>query len=123
MRDARPPEFFILCGNERFDATQRIQRHLLACTQLRAVECRRAIVRCVDNGFSGLIDASGRVRQIVLPSQPAFVVEAVPLDLRTSTYVTHGATAFYLIVIINFIVVGVCRWSLTRSSLKRKGRL
>lgn len=123
MRDSRPPDFFILCGAERFDATRRVQHLLLACTRLRAVECRRAIVRCVDNGYSGLIDPRGDVRQIVAPSQTALVVEAIPFDSRTSVFVTHGATAHHLVILMNLIVVGGCRWSSNRISFKSKGRL
>jgi apolipoprotein N-acyltransferase len=78
-----------------FDGTEEHEQHLAIC-RFRAVEARRAIVRAVNMGVSGVIDPDGRV--VALPDPDwrkskkvdAIVTAAVPLDARGSTYAAWG---------------------------------
>ncbi len=84
-------DLLVSCASEGFDGTGRAARFTLACAQLRAVESRRATVRCVRRGISAIIDGSGRV--LIRRTNHPFVAD-VPLDVRWSLFVTHGATPF-----------------------------
>lgn len=57
------PEFFLVASSERSDPTLVLQELMLDQTILRAIETRRAIVRNVDYGWSGLIDPAGRFQR------------------------------------------------------------
>lgn len=87
-----PPEFFSVCSSEHLDRELRGQRALLAHARLRAVECRRAVARSVDNGFSALIDSNGSLRYLAsqVTKQEPTSVGAVPLDDRYSLYRAWG---------------------------------
>ncbi len=65
---------------------------LLDMTRFRAIEMRRAIVRNVEGGYSGIIDSCGRL--IAAPQEIDFkepvVLGAVPIDERRSAYYRYG---------------------------------
>ena len=91
-QQAESPDFLIHCGSESADRTGRMQRLLLACAQLRAVESRRGIVRCVRDGYSAVIDGNGRILQCLSDNaghQP-FVSVPIPIDSRRSWYHVWG---------------------------------
>jgi len=87
-----PPDFFIQCGSEGQDQTLCLARLSLRLARLRAIECRRAVVRNVTNGYSGVIDGNGRLihavtgRNIHRPE----LLDPLPLDRRTSLYALTG---------------------------------
>jgi len=65
---------------------------LLRMAQLRAIETRRPVIRNTHQGFSGLIDANGRVLDLndrEKLSAP-WLLDAVPLDTRMSLYSQTG---------------------------------
>ncbi len=93
MRAAEgPPEFFLVCSSERTDRTGRLSRHVLNMAKVRAIECRRALVRNVHFGYSGRIDSTGLLCDASLPQ----VIEAptslgsIPIDRRSSVYAFCG---------------------------------
>ena len=55
------PDFFVVASGEVFDATKCLARLTQSMTRFRAIETRRAIVRNVDGGYSGIVDSAGRV--------------------------------------------------------------
>jgi apolipoprotein N-acyltransferase len=88
--------FFVNISNDGwFDGTEEHEQHLAIC-RFRAVEARRSIVRSVNMGISGVIDADGRV--VALPDPhwskskktEAVVTAVVPIDGRESLYATLG---------------------------------
>jgi apolipoprotein N-acyltransferase len=93
---SEPVNFLVNISNDGwFDGTEEHEQHLAIC-RFRAVEARRSIVRSVNMGISGVIDADGRV--VALPDPDwskskkteAVVTAAVPIDGRDSLYATLG---------------------------------
>lgn len=89
-------DFLVNISNDGwFDGTPEHEQHLAIC-RFRAIECRRSVVRAVNMGISGVIDADGRV--VALPDESwskskkvAIVVTAnVPIDHRTTLYSRWG---------------------------------
>ena len=89
-------DFLINISNDGwFNGTEEHEQHLAIC-RFRAIECRRSVVRAVNMGISGIIDADGRV--IALPNESwskskkvATVVTAnVPIDRRETLYSRWG---------------------------------
>ncbi len=93
---SEPVNFLVNISNDGwFDGTEEHEQHLAIC-RFRAVEARRAVVRSVNMGISGVIDADGRV--VALPDPDwsksvkveAVVTAVVPIDTRGSLYATFG---------------------------------
>jgi len=86
------PDLFVVPSCESSDATLRAPRMLLDMTRFRAIEMRRAIVRNVEGGYSGIIDSCGRL--VSAPQEIDFkepvVLGAVPIDNRMSFYCRSG---------------------------------
>jgi apolipoprotein N-acyltransferase len=89
--DSRIPDFFTVSALEALDTTGISQQVFLNLARFRAIECRRAVVRCADGGVSCLIDSLGR---IVFSDRyddgNPLLVGAVPLDNRISLYTMCG---------------------------------
>jgi apolipoprotein N-acyltransferase len=93
---AEPVSFLVNISNDGwFDGTEEHEEHLAIC-RFRAVETRRAVVRAVNMGISGVIDPDGRVISIPGESWSAskkvegVVSAVVPLDTRDSPYARLG---------------------------------
>jgi apolipoprotein N-acyltransferase len=92
MRSAsttHPIDFFAFVSDESTDATGRLTEATLRLCQLRAVECRRSIVRNVTSGDSAIVDSCGRVlSRIGIEESFASPIRqaVVPIDHRTSPY-------------------------------------
>jgi apolipoprotein N-acyltransferase len=93
---SEPVNFLVNISNDGwFDGTEEHEEHLAIC-RFRAVEARRAVVRAVNVGISGLIDADGRVRKIpgetwsASKKVDAVVSVEVPIDTRESLYAKLG---------------------------------
>jgi apolipoprotein N-acyltransferase len=91
-----PVDFLVNISNDGwFRGSSEHEEHLAVC-RFRAVETRRAVIRAVNMGISGIIDADGRV--VRLPAESwaaskaveAVVRGAVPLDERSSLYARLG---------------------------------
>lgn len=92
QRAPQLPEFYVCPAAEMADATGCLQSHLLALTRFRAVESRRAIVRNVLNGYSGLVDSNGqftRAGDSLILSKAHTIVD-IPIDRRSSFYSQFG---------------------------------
>ncbi|MBY0457301.1 MAG: apolipoprotein N-acyltransferase, partial [Gemmataceae bacterium] len=92
----KPVNFLVNISNDGwFNGTEEHEQHLAIC-RFRAVETRRAVVRSVNMGISGVIDPDGRV--IALPDPDwgkskkveAVVSAVVPIDTRPSAYAAWG---------------------------------
>ncbi|WP_439626568.1 apolipoprotein N-acyltransferase [Gemmata sp.] len=93
---ADPVDFLVNISNDGwFDGTEEHEQHLAIC-RFRAVEARRAVVRAVNMGISGVIDPDGRVVALPGPTWAAskkveaVVTAVVPLDSRTTWYARTG---------------------------------
>jgi apolipoprotein N-acyltransferase len=89
---AAPPDLFLVCSSESSDKTGRMARHVLGFTKMRAIECRRALVRNVRFGYSGIIDATGRLRNESLPPviESPTPLGGIPIDRRSTLYMWWG---------------------------------
>ncbi len=110
---SEPVDFLVNISNDGwFDGTEEHEQHLAIC-RFRAIEARRAVVRSVNMGISGLIDADGRVvtlpRQLIRDSNDKItlkekpqgewseakkidgvVTATVPIDTRRPLYASLG---------------------------------
>lgn len=86
------PDFFLVCSSERSDRTGKMSRHALNLAKVRAIECRRTLVRNVQLGSSGVIDSTGRVHNESLPNwiQSPTPLGAIPIDQRSTLYTLWG---------------------------------
>jgi len=93
---AEPVNFLVNISNDGwFNGTEEHEQHLAIC-RFRAIEARRSVVRSVNMGISGVIDADGHV--IALPNPDwskskkttAVVTAVVPIDTRQPLYATLG---------------------------------
>ncbi len=79
---------------------------------LRAIENRRAIARCANNGISCFIDPWGRVSGETIFGTRTWTAAAVPLHAEASFYVRHGdwfshlCAAFTLIALLASLLSG-----------------
>ncbi len=96
------PDFFVVCSSERTDRSGRLSRHVLNLAKLRAIECRRSVVRNVQFGHSGTIDSTGHLRHNSIPQslQSPTQLGEIPIDRRSTIYVLLGDW-------IPFAIVGV----------------
>jgi apolipoprotein N-acyltransferase len=108
-----PVDFLVNISNDGwFDGTEEHEQHLAIC-RFRAIETRRAIVRAVNMGISGLIDSDGHV--VAIPGESwskskkmeGMVTVVVPLDKRTSWYAKLGDAVpgmCWLVVCVSFVL-------------------
>jgi apolipoprotein N-acyltransferase len=91
------PDFFVACSCESSDPSGYIRRAMLDMTRFRAVESRRAFVRNVEDGFSGVVSSTGEFAPA--PEQPwaqPVSVGPVPIDRRATVYAMAGNWLPYL---------------------------
>ncbi|MFM8274340.1 MAG: apolipoprotein N-acyltransferase, partial [Gemmata sp.] len=93
---SEPVDFLVNISNDGwFKGTEEHEQHLAIC-RFRAVEARRAVVRGVNMGVSGLIDPDGRVTALPNPEWSkskkvdAVVTATVPVDARAPLYARLG---------------------------------
>jgi apolipoprotein N-acyltransferase len=90
--ESRAPDFFAVCSSERADRTGRLARDLFNLARFRAIECRRAVVRNVDCGYSGIISSTGVLQHAELDwriGKPT-PVGHIPIDSRRTLFVRWG---------------------------------
>lgn len=89
-------DFLVNISNDGwFNGTEEHEQHFAIC-RFRAIESRRSIVRAVNMGVSGVIDADGRI--VALPGATlseskkiaTVVIANVPIDRRDSLYSRWG---------------------------------
>jgi apolipoprotein N-acyltransferase len=92
MHESPRPEFFVICSSELTDRTLRLQRETYVCAQFRAIETRRAVIRSVRNGYSGMFDSNGTsvAKGDGLDILEPCSVGHVPIDSRWSLYSWAG---------------------------------
>jgi apolipoprotein N-acyltransferase len=100
-------DFFVTVGNEGLDSTGFGQDMLLGCAALRAVECRRSIVRSVAFGHSVVVDSNG-VETVAsgIEGQSA-VITRIPIDTRTSMFARYGGLLPWGLIFVNSLTAGV----------------
>jgi apolipoprotein N-acyltransferase len=108
------PDFVVVAGCESIDVSFRLQRAMLQMARFRAIELRRAFVRNVELGFSGLIDGNGRLCSVpdnLFLRQP-YLTGPIPIDRRLSLYWRWGDW-FPLLCSLSFAtsVIGLGRGS------------
>jgi apolipoprotein N-acyltransferase len=72
------PGFIVNAGNETWFEFEILKRYTLRQARARALENRLPLVRIVSGGYSGLIDARGRVVRLLRSSSAQVLVEARP---------------------------------------------
>jgi len=92
LASAGPADFFVHSGSEGQDRTGVLAKIMLRAARFRAVETRRAIVRNVSQGTSGILDSNGHLR-VALPGlvvEEPVLLGAIPIDHRRSLYARLG---------------------------------
>jgi len=99
--------FFVHSGSEGQDRTGVLAETMLRAARFRAIESRRAIVRNVSQGTSGILDGNGQL-QVVVPGtvvqQPTWL-GAIPIDYRWSFYTYAGDWPMVFVCLI-FAIAG-----------------
>ena len=92
MLEKQAPDFFVVCSSERSDGTGQMSRHVLNLAKVRAIECRRTLVRNVHLGCSGRIGSTGRLLDESIPTllQSPTPLGKIPIDQRLTLYVLWG---------------------------------
>ena len=113
-----PVDFLVNISNDGwFDGTEEHEQHLAIC-RFRAIEARRSVVRSVNMGISGLIDADGRVVKIAgetwgqSKKVESVVAAVVPIDARRPPYAALGdwvPAACWLIALVGVVAGWVKR--------------
>lgn len=89
--------------------------HMLAHSVFRAVENRVSVVRAGNNGISGIIEPSGRIRSLVegnetgrLYLEAGSLVDRVPIAVRSGSFYTrHGDLFSYLCLGASLLLFGL----------------
>ena len=85
-------------------------RQHLSYASLRAIETRRAIVRCANTGISAIISPSGDILQPTSWWEPAVIEGNIPLRDDITFFVSHGditgrvCTFIFLLLLLSLIV-------------------
>jgi apolipoprotein N-acyltransferase len=126
---SEPVNFLVNISNDGwFNGTEEHEEHLAIC-RFRAIEARRSVVRSVNMGISGVIDADGRI--VALPDPDwskskkteAVVTAVVPIDNREPIYAKLGdwvPGACWVVAVIG-LVVGFVRRPSSPSPLAGEG--
>jgi apolipoprotein N-acyltransferase len=86
----REPDFLVNLTNDGwFYGSSELDIHL-RCGVFRAVECRKPFLIAANTGFSAVIDGDGRIRAQGPRRETKVLVAEVPLDDRTSPYLSYG---------------------------------
>ncbi|MFD2571986.1 nitrilase-related carbon-nitrogen hydrolase [Spirosoma soli] len=90
-----------------FDSPGAVQ--LLQFSRLRAIENRRSIARCSNQGFSGYIDPFGRIVELLPRRQAATATFSIRCNNRLSFYTRHPDW-FPLGCVLLFVVLTTWFW-------------
>ncbi len=106
-------DFIVHCGAEGQDLTGVLSEWMLRAARLRAVENRRAIVRNVSYGKSGIVDSNGHLLVDATPKviEKPIYLGAIPIDDRTSWYALIGNWPLMILCIVTAIATAVSRQS------------
>jgi apolipoprotein N-acyltransferase len=105
-------EFLMSISNDGwYDSAPELQQHLQS-DQLRAVENRVPIARCVNGGYCGFINSDGRIIKLVEKNgQSAFVrgiaVARLPVDGRITLFSRIGNLFARMLVILTILAAGL----------------
>jgi len=91
----RGAEFLVAMSNEAWFSGTPAPYQFLAMNVFRAVENRRAVVRSVNGGISGMVDPYGRLIATISPeetnlSSDGFLTQAVPVVRSHTLYTRYG---------------------------------
>lgn len=108
-------EFMVNLTNDAWMKDSPAAEQHLANATFRAIETRRWLVRCTNNGVTCAVDPHGLVRDRLDPFRPGWkrVVLTIPEDLPATYYVRHG-DVFVLGCAV--VVAGVILWTVLRKS-------
>jgi apolipoprotein N-acyltransferase len=84
-----PSEFLAFIMNDGWFYDSPGPRILLAITQLRAIENRRSVARCSNQGYSGYVDPLGRVVSVLPRQQEAIGTVSVMANTKLAFFSRH----------------------------------
>ena len=108
-------DLLVQLSSEGFSPSPITKHQLWACAQMRAIETRRTMVRCVHGGETCVIDASGRIVVRSSASTPLFV--EVPIMKSWTVYHQLGDTIPWTLVIIGAVCAEWSSWKERRTSV------
>lgn len=107
-----PPDIHVVATSERVDNTGVLQQMMLNQSQLRAIECRRSVVRNAAMGLSGVVDGNGVIRVTsVRDNEARGAVVYAPIDSRWSMYMLLGDWPIYLCIVVMPLGLVAARWA------------
>ncbi|TWU25086.1 Apolipoprotein N-acyltransferase [Novipirellula galeiformis] len=101
-----------LINGSRFTDTTTLKQHMWLA-QLRAVENRRALVRCAATGISCIIQPDGSITERLPPQTNGVIVASIPLVHEITVYTQYGEWFAHLMTII--VLVGLISFRRRRS--------
>lgn len=108
-----------------YDSRPELQQHLQS-DQLRAVENRVPIARCVNGGYCGFINSDGEIIKLVRENGHSafvsgFAVARLPLDSRVTLFSRIGNRSMQMLVILTLIAVclGLAKRAYVRAGMSR----
>jgi apolipoprotein N-acyltransferase len=118
----REPDMLVNLSNDGWYWSSSELDMLFACSVFRAVECRKPYVIAANTGFSGSIDADGRVLLKGPRHDAATLLADVRLDSRRSPYLQYGdwPAGICLAACVYFAVAGCWRSFRERRMRKMK---
>lgn len=104
-REGKRPDVLVNVTNDSwFYDSSELTMHL-ACSRLRAVECRTPLVAAANGGLSANVDRCGRLLAVSQPMTPeVLLVDVVPGGAE-STYLAHGDTFAIACLVVTLCLV------------------
>jgi apolipoprotein N-acyltransferase len=87
----RPDVLVNLTNDSWFNDSSELAMHL-ACSRLRAIECRTPLVVAANGGLSANVDCCGRVLDVSQPMTDQVLLVEVTPGGNKSIYLQHGDT-------------------------------
>lgn len=94
----------ILTNDGWWDDTPGYKQHL-AYARLRAIECRRPVIRCANTGVSCFISKEGVISQATPYWEPAVISAAVTPATALTFFVRYGDVLAYMSVVFTALVL------------------
>ena len=121
LKDHQEVALLVQIANEAVQCRTRAHDLLLACAQLRCIQWRRSLVRCVHGGYSAAIDSFGRIRAVWdggSISANSAITPALPIDRRVSLFVRCGNSVVGAAILVQFFLI-VGRFFMTAQKVPR----
>ncbi|MCO6047043.1 apolipoprotein N-acyltransferase [Aeoliella sp. ICT_H6.2] len=105
----RPDVLVNLTNDSWFYDSSELRMHL-ACSRLRAIECRTPLVAAANGGLSANVDACGRLLAVSQPMNPEVLMVDVVPGGHDTLYLRAGDTFAIACLVVTLVAVAAGRW-------------